>query len=105
MNSETFPSHDRQAPAGGALFENLANLEGQRAGKLATGAGSIAQDQLNQAFGLVGGNQTGTSLNSLAQGNQLNLQLAQLAAQQEAAEQNQFQQMLATGIGALGLFI
>lgn len=71
-------------PAGGALTSSLANLEGQRAGNMASGFGDLAEREMARAFAL-GTGQTPIALSGLgsAAGSLGQIQAAQ--AQQQSA--------------------
>lgn len=65
-------------PSGGGLISALSNLEGQRAGSLATGLGGLADNEMARALGLATGQQPAAlgGLSSAAQ-SQGNIALAQ----------------------------
>lgn len=85
----------RTAPGGG-LIDALAGVEGERANTLVQGAGAIAGDEMNRAFGL------GTGLlptTTAGLGQAANVQAQQIASQQ--AQQAAGKQAAGTGAGIL----
>ena len=87
------------SPAGGALTESLAGLEGQRAGTLAQGAGQAYGDEISRAMTL-GTGQTGTALGGLGSAAQTQAYSANAAATQQAGKSSAIGQGLGAYMGS-----